>query len=125
MYIKKLYAGDPLFEDVKVIYSVFDNSFDGVLSNTLPEKLLFENLEASDVTSLKASNITNLHKFAIDHSDAVVQASDDIDKEVLEYIKSSEKPFMEYPGAEDYIDAYQDFYEQFIEEEEEVALIEN
>jgi len=125
MYIKKLYAGDPLFEDVKVIYSVFDNSFDGVLSNTLPEKLLFENLEKEDVASLKASNITTLHKFAIDHSDAIVQASADIDKEILEYIKSSEKPFMEYPGAEDYIDAYQDFYEQFIEEEEEVALIEN
>ena len=32
---------------------------------------------------------------------------------------------MEYPGDEDYIDAYQDFYEQFIEQEEEVALIEN
>ena len=125
MYIKKIYANDPLFEDVKVIYSIFDNSFDGVLSNTLPEKLLFENLEASDVTSLKASNITNLHKFAIDHSDAVVQASADMDKKILEYIKSSEKPFMEYPGAEDYINAYQDFYEQFIEEEQEIALIEN
>ena len=124
MYIKKLYANDPLFEDVKVIYSIFDNSFDGVLSNTLPEKLLFENLEESDVASLKASNITTLHKFAIDHSDAIIQASADIDKEILEYIKSSEKPFMEYPGAEDYIDAYQDFYEQFIEEEE-VELIEN
>ncbi len=125
MYIKKLYAGNPLFEDVKIIYSVFDNSFDGVLSDTLPEKLLFENLEESDVAPLKASNITNLHKFAIDHSDAVVQASADMNKDVLEYIKSSKKPFMEYPGTEDYIDAYQDFYEQFIEEEEEVALIEN
>ena len=124
MYIKKLYAGNPLFEDVKVIYSVFDTSFDGVLSNILPEKLLFENLEESDVASLKTANITNLHKFAIDHSDAVVQASAYIDKEVLEYIKSSKNPFMEYPGAEDYIDAYQDFYEQFIKEEE-VALIEN
>ena len=125
MYIKNIYAGDPLFEDVKVIYSVFDNSFDGVLSDTLPEKLLFETLEESQVAPLKVSNIKNLHKFAIDHSDAVVQASANMDKEVLEYIKSSEKPFMEYPGDEDYIDAYQDFYEQFIEEEEEVALIEN
>ena len=125
MYIKKLYAGNPLFEDVKIIYSVFDNSFDGVLSDTLPEKLLFENLEESDVAPLKESNITTLHKFAIDHSDAVVQASTDMNKEVLEYIKSSEKPFMEYPGAEDYINAYQDFYEQFIEEEQETVLIEN
>jgi len=124
MYIKKLYAGDPLFEDVKVIYSIFDNSFEGVLSNTLPEKLLFENLVEEDVAMLKEPNINNLHKHAIDYADAVVQASADIEKEVLDYIKTSEKPFMEYPGAEDYIDAYQDFYEQFIEEEEEVALTE-
>jgi len=124
MYIKKLYSGDPLFEDVKVIYSVFDNTFEGVLSDSLPEKLLFEELEKSDVEMLQKSNIVNLHKHAIDYADAVVQASADTKKEVLEYIKSSEKPFMEYPGAEDYIDAYQEFYEQFIEEEEVVALTE-
>ena len=53
MYIKTLYADDPLFENVQVIYSVFDNSFNGVLSNTLPEKLLFENLEESDVSAIK------------------------------------------------------------------------
>ena len=124
MYIKKLYADDPLFEDVKVIYSVFDNTYEGVLSSTLAEKLLFEDLEEPDVAKLKKSNINNLHKHAIDYADAVVQASANIEKEVLEYIKYSEKPFMEYPGEEDYINAYQDFYEQFIEEEE-VALIEN
>jgi len=125
MYIKKLYAEDPLFEDVKVIYSVFDNSFKGKLSDSLTEKLLFENLEKSDVARVKDSNIDNLHQFAIDYSDAIVQASPKMDKKVLSHIKSSGKPFMEYPGDEDYIDAYQDFYEQFIEQEEEVALIEN
>ncbi len=124
MYIKKLYSGDPLFEDVKVIYSVFDNAFEGVLSDSLPEKLLFEDLQESDVAPLQESSLINLHKFAIDHADAVVQASAEINKDVLEHIKKSEKPFMDYPGAEDYIDAYQEFYEQFIEEEEEVALIE-
>ncbi len=124
MYIKKLYDGDPLFEDVKVIYSVFDNTYEGVLNAALPEKLLFEDLEEGDVAMLNDSNINNLHKHAVDYADAVVQASADIEKEVLEYIKCSEKPFMEYPGAEDYIDAYQDFYEQFIKEEE-VALIKN
>ena len=120
MYIKKLYAEDPLFEDVKVIYSVFDNSFKGKLSDSLTEKLLFENLESSDVARVKDSNIINLHKFAIDYSDALVQASPQIDKKVLSHIKSSEKPFMEYPGDEDYIDAYQDFYEQFIAQELEL-----
>tara|TARA_B100000902_G_C27315085_1_gene920753 strand:- start:1034 stop:1864 length:831 start_codon:yes stop_codon:yes gene_type:complete len=118
MYIKTLYADDPLFENVQVIYSVFDNSFNGVLSNTLPEKLLFENLEESDVSAIKKSNIINLHKFAIDYADAVIQASSKIDKKVLEHISSSNKPFMQYPGEEEYIDAYHRFYDQFMEKKE-------
>jgi len=121
MYIKKLYADDPLFENVKVIYSVFDRSFDGVLSDTLPAKLLYERLEEADVARIQESSINNLHKFAVDYADAIVQASPEMDKDVLAHIKSSEKPFMEYPGDEDYIDAYQDFYSQFIEEEEVVT----
>ena len=121
MYIKKLYAQEPLFDNVKVIYSVFDTSFDGVLSNSLTEKLLFEKLEESDVSGIQQSNINNLHKFAIDYADAVVQASANIDKRILSHIKSSGKPFMEYPGAADYIDAYQDFYGQFIDQDDEIA----
>ncbi|MBU46572.1 MAG: glycogen synthase [Flavobacteriales bacterium] len=121
MYIKKLYAQEPLFDNVKVIYSVFETSFDGVLSNSLTEKLLFEKLEESDVSGIQQSNINNLHKFAIDYADAVVQASANIDKRILSHIKSSGKPFMEYPGAEDYIDAYQDFYGQFIDQDDEIA----
>jgi len=123
MYIKKLYADDPLFEDVKIIYSVFNNSFSGVLSSTLPEKLLFEDLQKSDVDNIKISNTVNLHKFAIDYSDAIVQASPTISKKVLSHIMSSEKPFMLYPGEEEYVDAYKEFYNQIIEVEEELAIV--
>ena len=123
MYIKKVYSEEPLFDNVKVIYSIFENSFDGVLSDTLPNKLLFENLDENDVSRIQESTITNLHKFAVDYADAVVQASSSIDKDLLNHIKYSGKPFMEYPGEEDYVDKYQDFYEQFITQEE--ALVKN
>ncbi len=123
MYIKKLYADDPLFEDVKVIYSVFDNSYRGNLSDTLTDKLLFEALEKSDVNRVDKSTINNLHKFAIDYSDAVVQASPRIHKNIISHIQSLNKPFLEYPGAEDFTGAYNDFYNQFITKEEELAIL--
>jgi starch synthase len=125
MYIKKLYSEEPLFDNVKIIYSVFDNGFDGVLSNSITEKLLFEKLEESDVSAIHTPNINNVHKFAIDYADAIVQASADMDKDVFSHIKSTGKPFMPYPGSENYIDAYQDFYEQFIEDDQESESIEN
>ena len=118
MYIKKLYSEDPLFEDVKVIYSVFDNSFKGSLGNSLPEKLLFEDLNYEDVKDLSKANSINLNKYAVFYSDAVIQATKKIDKRVLDYIKLQDKPFMSYPGSENYLEAYQNFYSQFINEPE-------
>jgi starch synthase len=120
MYIKKLYADDPLFENTKVIYSVFDNGYEGILSDTIIDKLLFEDLEMEDVNGLVNLNINQLNKFAASYADGIVQASENIDNDVIEYVKSLDKPFMEYPGEENYKDAYLDFYEIFTAEKEEV-----
>ena len=114
MYIKKLYSEDPLFENTKVIYSVFDKGFKGKLSDTIIDKLLFEELEANDLSGLKNLNVNTLNKFAISYSDAVVQASEKINKSVLSSIEDSGKPFLDFPGDEEYEKEYLKFYENFI-----------
>ena len=128
MYIKKIYAEEPLFDNVKIIYSVFNNGFNEMLNKSLTEKLLFEKITKKDVARLTKPSIRNLHKFAIDYADAIIQSDCNIEKEILQHIKESGKPFMEYPGEENYLNAYEDFYNQFIEEKEkseEVAIIEH
>ena len=123
-YIKKLYSGDPLFENTKVVYSVFDNSkFSGVLSDSLCEKLMFENLEYDDISQLEKPTLLNLHKFAIDFSDAIVQPTLHINNSILNYIESSEKLFLRYPGDEDYEEKYQKLYDKLVEKKEEVLAL--
>jgi len=122
MYIKKLYSEDPLFENTKIIYSVFDNGYKGKLSESIIEKLLFENLEPRDLAGLKNLNINTLNKFAISYSDAIIQASRKINKTVFNNIQNSGKPFLEFPGYEEYEQEYLNFYENFINEEEEVEV---
>ena len=121
MYIKKLYSEDPLFENTKVIYSVFNNGYKGKLSDTIIDKLLFENLSETDLSGLKNLNINTLNKFAISYADAVVQASEKINKTVLNNIEESGKPFLEFPGEEEYEKNYLNFYENFIKKEEKVS----
>ena len=122
MYIKKLYSEDPLFENTKVIYSVFDNGYKGKLSDTIIDKLLFENLEANDLSGLKNLNVNTLNKFAISYSDAVVQASEKINKSVLSSIEDSGKPFLDFPGEEEYEKEYLKFYENFIASDDKVEV---
>jgi starch synthase len=122
MYIKKLYSEDPLFENTKVIYSVFDNGYKGKLSDTIIDKLLFEDLEANDLSGLKNLNVNTLNKFAISYSDAVVQASEKINKSVLNSIEDSGKPFLDFPGEEEYEKEYLKFYENFIATDDKVEV---
>ena len=122
MYIKKLYADDPLFENTKVIYSVFNNGYKGKLSDNIIDKLLFEDLDESDLTGLKNLNVNTLNKFAISYADAVVQASEKINKNVLTNIQDSGKPFMEFPGEVEYENDYLNFYSHFIKNEEKVSV---
>ena len=122
MYIKKLYADDPLFENTKVIYSVFNNGYKGKLSDNIIDKLLFEDLDESDLIGLKNLNVNTLNKFAISYADAVVQASEKINKNVLTNIQDSGKPFMEFPGEVEYENDYLNFYSHFIKNEEKVSV---
>ena len=124
MYIKKLYADDPLFENVKVVYSVFENSFKGILSNNIVEKLLFEDLDEKDIARIKKPTIGNLHKFAVDYSDAVVQSSPSINNSVLDHIKSSGKDFLDFPGCDNYVDAYEQLYNKILEKKEQPTVAE-
>ena len=49
-------------------------------------------------------------KLAIDNSDAVVEAEDGANPELIEYAKSKGLPVLAYLG-EDYTEAYKAFYE--------------
>lgn len=125
LYIKKLYNEDPLFNNSKVVFSVYDTDFPGELNKEICEKLLFaSNLDKKDIEGLKNPDYISLNKFAIDHADAVVKVGNKIDKRIVKHIESSGKAVMIHPGGEDgvYASAYADFYEELYEEVEEGEL---
>jgi len=125
LYIKKLYSEDPLFNNSKVIFSVYDTDFPGELNKKIVEKLLFESsLNKKDVEGLKNPDYISLNKFAVDYADAIIKVGKKLDKKILKHIDASGKPVMTHPGGEDgvYASSYADFYEELHEEVEEGEL---
>ncbi len=114
IYLKKIYSEDPAFNNAKIVYSLFDDKFEGTLNKRMVEKLKLEGFSKSDLSILgrSAVNWKTLNKLAIEYSDGIVQASPEIDPELKEYIEKSGKKFLPYPGDEDYIDKYAEFYAQ-------------
>ena len=53
-------------------------------------------------------------KLAIKYSDGIIIGSEKINSKVLDYIKSTDKPVLEYQDLEHYIDAYSGFYDSVL-----------
>jgi starch synthase len=112
LYIKKYYHDDPLFSQSKVVYSVYKDDFEGSLNKNFRKKLVVKGITSGDTKLIENPTFENVSKMAINFSDAVIQGSENIDSGVLNYISDSGKLFLPYQPKEEYIDAYNDFYDQ-------------
>lgn len=113
IYLKRIYHEDPSFRSAKVAYALFDETFEGTLNERFFEKMKMDGFEAEDLDVINNGNVDyiTLNKLAIKYADGIIQASPNVNEELIEYAKSLNKPFMEYPGEENYIDAYAQFYQ--------------
>lgn len=113
LYIKKAYSDDPFFKNSKVVYSVFNDEFQMPFSTRFSQKLMIDGVEPADVKKLKGKEVSfaDLTKLAMDFSDGVIQASPEVNAEVLNYIQEKNMKFQPYVSADEYGDAYVNFYD--------------
>ena len=113
VYLKRIFADDPIFRDVKIVVSLCDDAFPGELDPAFAQKIAGEGVEDKNLEILSAPSYENLCRFVMEYADGVVAASPDVDPKVLDMARASGKPMLEYqsPEAEDFFDNYNRFYE--------------
>lgn len=119
-YIREAYKTEPLFHNSKIIYSVYNNSMDKHFPDTFTTKASINNLEESDLEAYANGTGVNLDQGAIAYSDAMIKGSEELPASVDELLTGTDKPVLEYHGEEEYLDAYLEFYNSLLEEEEPV-----
>ena len=115
LYIQKYYHDDPLFSNSKVLYSIYNDVFKTTLDPRFPEKVLLDGITAKDVELIQEPNFVNLSKMAVRYADAVIQGSEKINPEILDFVQSSDKLFLGHQSEETYIEAYNDFYNKIFQ----------
>ncbi|MCB0480431.1 MAG: glycogen/starch synthase [Flavobacteriales bacterium] len=121
MFIKNVYKDEPLFANSKVLYSMYNNHPKQKVNKKLHKKLEFENINPEYLEGLKDPEYDNLHKMGAMFSDAVIFGSDDISDDVKKYITEQDKPSMEFTGLEDFVEAYDKFYDMVLENDTVLA----
>jgi starch synthase len=111
LYLRKLYADEPLFADSKIVLSVYGKSFEGALDKDLIKKVTFDGIPEEAVTLLKEPTYNNMLKIGVTNSDAVILAAEGIPEDLLSYIKDLDKPVLPYVPIQEFEEAYANFYD--------------
>ncbi|MBL7925665.1 MAG: glycogen/starch synthase [Bacteroidia bacterium] len=112
MFVKTAYKEDPCFKNARVVYSVYNDAFEGNWPANYNKKISMEGISANDIKELKDANYTNLSLNAIRHSDALIRGSETISKEIETAMKKSGKNTLPLTDGDDYIKVFNNFYEE-------------
>jgi starch synthase len=116
VYLKTTYKDDPTFKHSKVIYSVYEKDFAEQLGSDFAQKAVMADMGEEHTEVFKPGTNEALDAGAIKFSDGVVLASADIDAEVLNNVKNSNKSVLEYDYTSDF-ENYYNFYDEIANEE--------
>ncbi len=117
LYIKKAFNEDPIFENTKVIYSVYNEGFDKTLDKRFAEKAVIDGVNIKNLKAAAKPDFESLNKLGVEWSDAVVKGSEELESTMEKFIDSLKKPVLPYYSKEEYVEQYNKFYDTVLEEE--------
>jgi len=121
LYVKKSYRDNPLFNETKVVFSIYNDDFKEEMHSDISKKIKYDGITKQDLAYYKKTNFVNLIKAAVEYSDGVIIGSRKINKELLDYVGKTGKPVLDFQGEEQYLDAFSDFYDKILIEEPVVS----
>ncbi len=114
VYMKHYYKDEALFSETKIVTSVYNTGFEGLLDSLAIDKVKFDSIPHESVAALAEPNYENWMKVAVDHSDAVIVGSENLEAGLTKIIESSGKPFLPFTPKEAFAQAYTAFYKEML-----------
>jgi len=117
MYLKTAYKNDPVFENSKSVYSVYENSFKKELGKDFATKAKISRVPMEMLKTYGNGSNTELLKGAVEFADSLILGDSNIDPEVQAEIDKKDCPKL--PFDDNHIEdltPYTDFYTSLLEE---------
>ncbi|MBO6117539.1 MAG: glycogen/starch synthase [Bacteroidales bacterium] len=120
-FIKRTeYKNNPYFNNAKIVISLFNDPFEGMLDENIIKKLKTEGGTPKDWKFYKEPTYENIMKAAITYCDGVVISSEKVSKELIEFAKENKKDIIPYNSdKKEFYKSINDYYDSIIEIEED------
>ncbi len=113
LYLKRVFADDPIFRDLKIVLSIYDNEFREPLAADFAAKIESEGMGDENLSILDTPSYENFYRYVMQCVDGVVLAAPHIHESVERIVRESGKPLLEYqdPESAACFDNYHRFYD--------------
>ncbi|WP_103327864.1 glycogen/starch synthase [Bacteroidetes bacterium endosymbiont of Geopemphigus sp.] len=122
LYLKTYYKGDPLFQKSRIITSLYNQDFEGYLSEELVKKIKWDGIKNKALKQIELASFTNLTKLSIDFSDIAIKGEVNISEEIEQYLQESPSTTLDYYPVEEIAEVYEQPYKESILEEISVKI---
>ncbi|HPK08807.1 MAG TPA: glycogen/starch synthase [Saprospiraceae bacterium] len=115
-YIKTAYQNDPVFQDAKVIYSVYEDVIGKNFDKKFFEIAAINDLTEKSLKSFLSDDKIDLNRGGINSADGIVIGSELVEQNVLDAINDSGKPVQNLGDQENFVSESLSFYNELIGE---------
>ena len=103
-----IYFGSVVF---KILSSIYAPDFEGAFSKNFEQKVAFDKIDPEHTSELQNANYEALTKLAISHSDGLIMASEALPQTVVNHIRESKKPQLDFADSKNE-EVYIEFYSE-------------
>ncbi len=115
LYIKTSYSKDPIFENSKVVFSLYDNEFDKPLNSEFANKAIMDGVSEEAIADYQKTSFVDLNIAAMNAADAIVKTSDTIHADLQSHFDKSDKPKFDCVDKDSYIEDHSNFYDEILD----------
>ena len=120
MYIRTAYKTEPIFQQSRVIYSLYESPLERFIDPEFSDKASINNLKPEDLHMFEHDGQISLHRGGAAFADGVIYASSEVSDTSREEVAGFDKPTHEATPDQDVLTGYIDFYESLHAVEAEV-----
>lgn len=125
LLVKTSYKDEPIFSNAKVVYSVYNNTFEKSLDKEFAKKAgIVEYVKDDDCGICSNPDFIALNNHAINWSDGVILGEKGVCDEIIEHVEASSKPTLNYQKTDECVKPYAAFYDSILDKEEKEVMVE-
>lgn len=117
LYLRSSFADEPLFSSAKIVFSIYDDTFEGTWGEEFRSTMIGEGVEPERLGPEGGLTYENLMKLVIDNVDGIVVEAEHLSEEVEALLAASGKKILRptgEPQSDERLTQYKEFYDSIL-----------